>query len=68
MLKLTQNSNDSGHGRSLPLLLGGDLKISDQNNWGDLSKKLYLGGVKFEGGPINPNDVMVVVLKYILLC
>ena len=22
----------------------GDLKISDQNNWGDLSKKLNLGG------------------------
>ena len=27
-----------------PLILGGDLKISDQNNWGDLSKKLNLGG------------------------
>ena len=24
--------------------LGGDLKISDQNNWGDLSKKLNWGG------------------------
>ena len=23
-----------------PLILGGDLKISDQNNWGDQSKKL----------------------------
>ena len=27
-----------------PLKLGGRLKISDQNNWGDLSKKLNLGG------------------------
>ena len=32
-----------------------DLKISDQNNWewgggGDRSKKLNLGGAKFEGG------------------
>ena len=29
-----------------PLILGGDLKISDQNNWGDgnLSKKLNLEG------------------------
>ena len=36
-----------------PLILGGDLKISDQNNWGDLSKKLNLGGAKFKGGPMN---------------
>ena len=42
-----------------PLILGGGgLKISDQNNW---------GGTKFKGGPMNPNDVMVVVLKDILL-
>ena len=35
-----------------PLVLGGDLKISDQNNWGDLSKKLNLGGgAKFKEGP-----------------
>ena len=27
-----------------PLILGGDLEISDQNNWGDLSKKLNMGG------------------------
>ena len=35
------------------LILGGDLKVSDQNNWGggDLSKKLNLGGAKFKGGP-----------------
>ena len=26
---------------------GGDLEISDQNNWGDLSKKLNWGGAKF---------------------
>ena len=59
-----------------PPILGGDLKISGQNNWGgDLSKKLNLGGgAKFKGGPkilggaMNPNDVMVVELKYILLC
>ena len=40
---------------ALPLILGwGDLKISNQNNWGgreDLSKKLNLGGAKFKGGP-----------------
>ena len=27
-----------------PLILGGDIKISDQNNCGDLSKKLNMGG------------------------
>ena len=34
-----------------PLILGGDLKISDQNNWGDWSKKLnfFLGGLNFRG-------------------
>ena len=42
-----------------PPIFGGDLKISGQNNW---------GGTKFLGGPMNPNDVMVVVLKDILLC
>ena len=57
-----------------PPILGRDLKISDQNNWGDLSKKLNLGGAKFKGGPkilggsMKPNDVMVVVLKDIILC
>ena len=59
-----------------PPILGGDLKISGQNNWGGgLSKKLNLGGgAKFKGGPkilggaMNPNDAMVVVLKDILLC
>ena len=43
---------------------------------GDLSKKLNLGGgAKFKEGPkilgggsMNPNDVMVVVLKDIILC
>ena len=35
-----------------PLILGGgDLKISDQNNWEDLSKKAIWGGVKFKGRP-----------------
>ena len=36
-----------------PPIIGGDLKISDQNNWGgDLSKKLNLGeGAKFKVGP-----------------
>ena len=51
--------------------LGGDLKISDQNNWGgDLSKKInfFGGGPKILAGPINPSDAMVVMLKYILLC
>ena len=35
---------------------------------GELSKKINLGRAKFKGGPLNPNDVMVVVLKDILLC
>ena len=60
-----------------PCNFKGNLKVSDQNNWGgDLSKKLNLGRAKFKGGPkilgeggaMNPNDVMVVVLKDILLC
>ena len=49
----------------------GDLKISDQNNWGDLRKKnkFFFGGkATFKGGLMNPNDVMIVVLKDILLC
>ena len=33
-----------------PQILGGNLKILDQNNWGgDLSKKLNFGGAKFKG-------------------
>ena len=58
-----------------PPIVGGDLKISDQNNWGwgwggvggNLSKKLNLGGggeLIFRGGPMNPNDAIVVVLRY----
>ena len=48
----------------------GDLKISYQSNWGDLSKKLNLGEGKIlaGGGAMNPNDAMVVMLKDILLC
>ena len=46
------------HGSSSPNFRG-DLKISDQNNWGDLSKKLNLGELNFRGGPMNPNDIMV---------
>ena len=59
---------------SPPPIVGGDLKISDQNNWGgrggvggNLSKKLNLGGggkLIFRGGPMNPNDAIVVVLRY----
>ena len=38
----------------------GELKISDQNNW---------GGAKILGeGAMNLNDAMTVVLKDILLC
>ena len=58
-----------------PLILGEDLKISDQNNWGVPEQKItFRGGAKFKGGPkilggpMNPNDAMVVVLKDILLC
>ena len=35
-------------------ILGRDLKISDQNNWGgggDLRKELDLGGAKLKRGP-----------------
>ena len=51
----------------------------DQNNWQEPEQKNKLGvgdgsgakikvGPKILGGPINPNDAMVVVLKDILLC
>ena len=52
----------------------GDLKISDQNNWGggQSEQKIKFGGggerAKFKvgprilGGPTNPNDAMVNVL------
>ena len=46
-----------------PLILGGDLKISDQNNWGDLSKKLNLRGGKFKGGPKMLGEPMNIVGK-----
>ena len=69
------------HGSSpSPLIFGEYLKISDHNNWSgeDLSKKkknFEGGGAKFKGEPkilgtgggMNPNDVMVVVLKDIVL-
>ena len=53
----------------------GDLKISDQNNWGGQTEQknkfreeLNLkGDQKFYRRPMDPNDVMVVVLKDILL-
>ena len=48
-----------------------DLKISDQNNWGGggPGQKIKFGGGRNFGGwgALNPNDVRVVVLKYILL-
>ena len=35
-----------------PLILGGDLKISDQNNWGGPEQKnKFEGGAKFKEGP-----------------
>ena len=59
-----------------PPILGGDLKISDQNNWAGPEQKIKFEGelnlrgvLKFDGGgAMNPHDVMVVVLKDILLC
>ena len=58
-----------------PNFRGGDLKISGQNNWGGPEQKNKFWGelklrrnLKFQGRPMNPNDVMVVVLKDILLC
>ena len=49
---------------------GGGQKISDQNNWEGPEQKIKLRGgeLNFRGGSMNPNDVMVVVLKSILLC
>ena len=49
-----------------PLILAGDLKISDQNNWGEVGQGPE-PKIKFKGGPMNPNYAMVVVLKNILL-
>ena len=41
----------TNHGSSSPNFRG-DLKLSDQNNWGrGTSKKLNLGGAKFKGEP-----------------
>ena len=61
----------------------GDLKISDQNNWGGPEQNIKFDGgrgggveelnlrwdlrLKFYRGPMNPNDGMV-MLKDILLC
>ena len=61
------------HGSSpFPNFTGGDLKISDQNNLGWPEQKIKFGeelnlrGVlKFYGGLVNPNDVMVVVLCWL---
>ena len=65
------------HGSSPPPnFTGGPLKISDQNNWGGTEQKIkFGGGAKFKGEPkilgmgyaMNPNNVMVVMLKDILL-
>ena len=58
------------HGSSPPSpILGGYLKISGQNNWRGTEQKIkFGGGPKILGGAVNPNDVTVVELKYILLC
>ena len=69
------------HGSS-PLNYMGDLKISDQNNWGDLSKKLNLGGrlnlrrdLKFRGGlqdfisrKLAEANLLLNIKKNVLLC
>ena len=35
-----------------PLILGGDLNISDQNNWRGSEQKIKFGGrARFKGGP-----------------
>ena len=37
-----------------PLILGRDLKISDQNNWGEPEQNIKFGGdLNFSGGPMN---------------
>ena len=44
-INFTQKNQYRARMVAAPLILGGHLKISDQNNWGgDLSKKLNLGG------------------------
>ena len=52
------------------LILGGDLNISDQNNWGGPEQKIKFGGeqnlmgvLKFWAGAMSSNDAMVVALK-----
>ena len=47
-----------------PKLLGGGPKQKIKFG-GELNLR---GDLKFYGGPMNPNDVMAVVLKDILLC
>ena len=63
------------HGSSPPSFRR-DLKISDQNNWGGPEQKIkFGGGAKFKRGPkilgggvaMNPNDIMVVVLRDMLI-
>ena len=44
-----------------PLILGRDLKILDQNNWGAGELSNWGGGELDLRGPMNPNDAMVVM-------
>ena len=47
-----------------PLILGVGLKISDRNNWGEPQQKIkFGGGPQILGGPMNPNDAMIIMLK-----
>ena len=46
-----QKGSETSHMVAAPIILGEDLNISDRNNWGELSKKLNLGGAKCKGGP-----------------
>ena len=50
------NEDHMMHGSS-HLILRGDLKISDQNNWGRPEQKIkFGGGAKFKGGWVNEHS------------
>ena len=53
------------HGSSPPpLILGGDLKMSDQDNWGGPEQKIkFGGGAKFKGGTKTLGGPMNIVGK-----
>ena len=54
------------HGSST-LILGGGLKISDQNNWRGPEQKIKFGGrAKFKGGAIILGGLMTIAGKGVI--